>query len=143
MFILAFFAGISVSTAHVLPNALFPDVLEWDELLTGHRRDGMYYGILNLTRKITSAISIFLALQVLALFNYQTPPVGATVFQQSPETLAAIRALTGPGGAAFLFGAIIMTFFYPVTREQHARMRRLLARRRARQRHPQQSESQP
>lgn len=143
MFILAFFAGISVSTAHVLPNALFPDVLEWDELLTGRRRDGMYYGILNLTRKVTSAVSIFLALQVLALFNYQTPPIGATFFQQSPETLAAIRALTGPGGAVFLFGAIIMTFFYPVTREQHARMRRLLARRRARQRHPQQSESQP
>lgn len=143
MFILTFFAGISVSTAHVLPNALFPDVLEWDELLTGHRRDGMYYGILNLTRKFTGAIAIFLALQVLALFNYQTPPAGAAVFEQSPETLAAIRILTGPGGAVFLLGAIAMTFFYPVTREQHARMRRLLARRRARQQQIQQSKSQP
>ncbi len=130
--ILALFAGISVSTAHVLPNALFPDTLEWDELRTGQRREGMYYGILNLTRKITGAIAIFLALQTLALFNYQTPPTDIATFQQSPQTLAAIRTLTGPAGAALLMGAITVAFFYPVSRERHARMRRLLARRRAR-----------
>jgi GPH family glycoside/pentoside/hexuronide:cation symporter len=131
IFILSFLAGISVSTAHVLPNALFPDVLEWDELLTGQRRDGMYYGILNLTRKLTGALAIFLALQVLGLFNYQQPPAGSTVFQQGQETLLAIRILTGPAGAIFLIGAIATAFFYPVTRERHARMRRLLVRRRA------------
>jgi GPH family glycoside/pentoside/hexuronide:cation symporter len=129
---LAFFAGISVATAHVLPNALFPDVLEWDELRTGQRRDGMYYGLLNLIRKLTSAFAIFLALQVLGLFGYQAPPEGAAVFQQSPQTLSAIRILTGPGGSVFLTGAIIMAFFYPVSRERHVRMRRLLARRRSR-----------
>lgn len=131
IFILAFLAGISVSTAHVLPNALFPDVLEWDELLTGQRRDGVYYGILNLTRKLTGALAIFLALQILGLFNYQQPPAGASIFQQSEETLLAIRMLTGPAGALFLLGAIGTAFFYPVTRERHARMRRLLVRRRA------------
>lgn len=131
--ILTFFAGISVSTAHVLPNALFPDVLEWDELRTGQRRDGMYYGLLNLMRKLTSAVAIFLALQALGLFKYQAPPEGATVFQQSPQTLLAIRMLTGPGGSLFLLGAIAMAFFYPVSRERHARIRHLLARRRTRQ----------
>ncbi len=128
--ILAALAGISVSTAHVMPNALFPDVLEWDELRTGERREGLYYGILNLTRKMTSAIAIFLALQILGIFNYQTPPPTATTFQQSPETLTAIRLLTGPAGAALLLGAITVAFFYPVTRERHARIRRLLAKRR-------------
>lgn len=131
--LLSFFAGISVSTAHVLPNALFPDVLEWDELRTGQRRDGMYYGLLNLMRKLTSAVAIFLALQVLGLFGYQAPPENATVFQQAPHTLLAIRILTGPGGALLLLGAIATAFFYPVSRERHTRIRRLLARRRMRQ----------
>ncbi len=131
--ILAVFAGISVSTAHVLPYSLFPDVLEWDELRTGKRRDGMYYGVLNFVRKLTSAFAVFLALQVLGLFNYQTPPADAAVFQQSPQTLLAIRILTGPGGAIFLLSAILVAFTYPVSRERHARMRRLLARRRSRQ----------
>jgi GPH family glycoside/pentoside/hexuronide:cation symporter len=30
--VLAVLAGVSVSSAHVLPDAIFPDVLEWDEL---------------------------------------------------------------------------------------------------------------
>ncbi len=132
IFTMAFFAGISVSTAHVLPNALFPDVLEWDELRTNQRRDGMYYGILNLIRKLTSAAAIFLALQVLGLFNYQSPPEGVSLFQQAPETLLAIRILTGPGGSLLLLGAIVAAFFYPVSRERHTRIRRLLARRRSR-----------
>ena len=45
--VLAVLAGISVSTAHVLPDALFPDVIEWDELRTGRRQEGIYYGIKN------------------------------------------------------------------------------------------------
>lgn len=131
--ILAIFAGISVSTAHVLPNALFPDILEWDEILTGQRRDGLYYGILNLTRKLASAFTIFAALQVLGLFGYQTPPASASSFTQSPQTLLAIRYLTGPIGGFLLIGAIVTAFFYPVSRETHARMRYLLAKRRDRQ----------
>jgi len=130
---MAFLAGLSVSTAHVLPDALFPDVLEWDELRTGQRRDGLYYGLKTFIRKITGAIAIFLALQVLNAFNYQTPPAGATTFQQAPQTLTAIRFLTGPAGSILLIGAIIAAFFYPVGREQHTRIRRLLARRRARE----------
>jgi GPH family glycoside/pentoside/hexuronide:cation symporter len=123
-------AGISVSTAHILPNALFPDVLEWDELITGQRRDGMYYGILNLIRKLASALTIFIALQALALFNYQAPPTDYAPHMQAPETISAIRILTGPGGALLLLGAITATFFYPVTRERHERTLTLLTKRR-------------
>ncbi|GAB4468570.1 MAG: MFS transporter [Anaerolineae bacterium] len=134
--LMAFLAGISVSTAHVLPDALFPDILEWDELRTGKRHEGMYYGVKSFIRKITGAIAIFIALQTLGLFGYQTPPAGSEVFQQSPETLTAIRLLTGPGGAVFLLGAIALAFFYPISRERHTRMRRLLMRRRAHKNHP-------
>ncbi len=41
---LAVLAGISVSNAHVIPEAMFPDVIEWDELRNNTRREGMYYG---------------------------------------------------------------------------------------------------
>ncbi len=40
--LLAVLAGLSVSTAHVLPDAIFPDVIEWDELRTGQRHEGIY-----------------------------------------------------------------------------------------------------
>jgi GPH family glycoside/pentoside/hexuronide:cation symporter len=127
--ILSVLAGISVSTAHVLPDALFPDVIEWDELRTRRRQEGIYYGVKNFVRKMTGALAIFIALQVLGWFGYQAPPEGATFFQQSPQALLAIRVLIGPFGALLLFSAVTMAWFYPLTRERHARIRKLLARR--------------
>jgi len=103
--LMAVLAGLSVSTAHVMPEAIFPDVIEWDELRTGRRQD-------------------------LGWFGYQTPPKEAVVFQQPPSALQAIRVLTGPMGAVLLLSAVLMAWFYPITRERHARIRRLLARRR-------------
>jgi GPH family glycoside/pentoside/hexuronide:cation symporter len=123
---MAFLAGLSVSAAHVLPDAMFPDVIEWGELRTGRRQEGIYYGVKNFVRKLTGAFAIFLALQVLGWFGYQTPPEGATVFVQSPVTLTAIRFLIGPVGAVLLFSAVITTWFYPLTRARHARIRSLL-----------------
>ncbi len=127
--VLAVLAGISVSTAHVLPEAIFPDVIEWDELRTRRRQEGIYYGVLNFIRKLAGALAIFIALQVLGWFGYQSPPDGATFFQQPDQALAAIRFLIGPLGAILLFSAILVSWFYPLTRERHARIRKLIERR--------------
>jgi GPH family glycoside/pentoside/hexuronide:cation symporter len=134
--VLAVLAGISVSTAHVLPDAIFPDVIEWDELRTGRRHEGIYYGVKNFVRKLTGALAIFLALQVLGWFGYVSPDTGATVFQQSDSALAAMRFLTGPMGAVLLVSAIAVAWYYPLTRERHARIRALLERRRQRAARP-------
>ncbi len=128
--VLAVLAGMSVSSAHVLPDAIFPDVLEWDELRTRRRREGIYYGMKNFVRKMAGALAIFFALQALGWFGYLSPPRGAALFQQSGSALTAIRIMTGPVGALLLCSAIVVAWFYPLTRERHARIRRLLARRR-------------
>ncbi|MFO7944973.1 MAG: MFS transporter [Anaerolineales bacterium] len=129
---LTILAGISISTAHVLPEAIFPDVIEWEELRTRKRHEGVYYGTKNFLRKLTGAIAIFTALQILGWFGYQTPPPGVTTFQQSPATLQAIRFLTGPLGSLLLFSAMIVAWFYPLTREKHHRIRKLLLKRKER-----------
>jgi GPH family glycoside/pentoside/hexuronide:cation symporter len=130
--VMSVLAGLSVSSAHVLPDAIFPDVIEWDELRTRRRQEGIYYGVKNFVRKLTGAFAIFIALQVLGWFGYQAPPEGATTFMQAPATLNAIRVLIGPLGALLLFSAVLMAWFYPLTRERHARIRRLLAQRKKR-----------
>jgi GPH family glycoside/pentoside/hexuronide:cation symporter len=68
--VLAVLAGMSVSSAHVLPDAIFHDVLEWDELRTRRRREGIYYGMKNFVRKMAGALAIFSALQALGWFGY-------------------------------------------------------------------------
>lgn len=127
---LAVLAGIGISAAHVLPDAIFPDVVEWDELHTGQQHTGIYYGLKNFGRKLTGALANFLALQALGWAGYLSPGAGATSFQQSESALVAIRLLIGPGGALLLLAAIIVVWRYPLTRERHARVVSLLARRR-------------
>lgn len=127
---LAVAAGIGISTAHVLPDAIFPDVVEWDELRTRRRREGSYYGAKNFVRKLTGALAIFIALQALGWFGYQAPPDGALQFSQPASALGAIRVLTGPVGALLLVAAIVVARYYPLTKARHARIRALLARRR-------------
>jgi GPH family glycoside/pentoside/hexuronide:cation symporter len=126
---LAALAGIGLSMAQVLPDAIFPDVVEWDELHTRRRREGAYYGAKNFARKLTGALAIFIALQALGWFGYQSPTEGALQFQQPASALAALRVLTGPVGALLLVAAIVVAWFYPITRERHVRIRRLLAQR--------------
>ncbi len=127
---MSFLAGLSVSAAHILPDAMFPDVIEWDELRTGRRQEGIYYGVKNFVRKLTGALAIFIALQVLGWFGYRTPPEAATTFTQASATLTAIRVLIGPFGALLLFSAVATAWFYPLTKRRHDRIRRLLERRR-------------
>ena len=128
----SFLAGLSVSTAHVMPEALFPDVIDWDELRNDTRREGMYYGAVNFIRKLASAIAIFIALQILGWFGYKAPPNTATIYTQSATTLTVIRLLTGPTIAILLVSAIAMAWSYPLTRERQNRIQKMLQRRKER-----------
>ena len=74
-----------------MPEAIFPDVIDWDEFVNHNRREGIYYGAINFMRKMSSAIAIFLVLQILGWFGYQTPPDNAIQFMQPETAIAAIR----------------------------------------------------
>jgi glycoside/pentoside/hexuronide:cation symporter, GPH family len=132
---LAALAGIGVSAAYTLPDSLFADVIEWDELRTGRRQEGVFYGIRTLIRKLTGALVIFLTLQALGWAGYVTPPEGVVEFMQSASALRMIRLLVSPFGAAMLSGTVILAWLFPLSREQHHRIHKLLERRKARALH--------
>jgi len=92
----------------------------------------MYYGAVNFIRKLSSAIAIFIALQILGWFGYKAPPESATIYTQSSTTLTVIRLLTGPTIAVLLISAIAMAWSYPLSRERQNRIRNMLQRRQAR-----------
>jgi GPH family glycoside/pentoside/hexuronide:cation symporter len=120
---LAGMAGISVATAHVIPDAMLPDVVDYDQLRTGKRNEGVYYGAKNLLRKLTGALAIFLALQILGWSGYHQPAAGATSVIQAKSAMWAIRLLTGPAGAILLIGALLVCWHYPLTRACHEAIR--------------------
>lgn len=130
MLTLAALAGIGVSAAYILPDSILPDVIEWDELRTGRRQEGIYYGIRTLIRKLTGAGVIFITLQILGWSGYQAPPEGVLQFQQPESALFMIRVMDSFIGAAILMGTIILAWSYPLTREKYQKIQKLLAVRR-------------
>lgn len=129
---IAALAGIGVSAAYVLPDSMFADVIEWDELRTRRRQEGIFYGIRTLIRKLTGALVIFITLQLLGWSGYQNPPEGATQFMQPESAVAMIRLLVSPIGATIVSGTIVFAWLFPLTREKHIRIQRLLEARRGR-----------
>ena len=130
LLLIAALAGGGVSAAYTLPDSLFADVIEWDELRTGRRQEGIFYGIRTLIRKLTGALVIFLTLQALGWSGYISPPAGAIHFTQSASALHMIRLLVSPFGAVMLSGTIILAWLFPLSREQYIRIQKLLAQKR-------------
>ncbi len=123
--------GVGVAAAHVIPEAMVPDVIDADELATGRRNEGIYYGAKNLFRKAAGALAVFGALQTLGWAGYVAPPPGAVQVSQPDSVMLAIRLLSGPAGAALLVGAAVAAWSYTLTRERHAAIRAELEVRRA------------
>jgi GPH family glycoside/pentoside/hexuronide:cation symporter len=110
-------AGIGVGAAHVIPWSIIPDAIEWDELQTGERHEGMFYSLITLMQKVASSIAIPLVLLLLDATGYVP-----NASQQPVSALWGIRVVIGPIPAALLCGGILFAFLYPLGRERHAQI---------------------
>lgn len=106
--------AIGMSSHWVMPWAMLPDVIEYDQLETGERREGMYFGVYGLVDKIARTLGIIILGWVLEILNY-VPNV-----PQSEESLLGIRLLFGPIPAVLILFAIPILIYYPINREKHA-----------------------
>jgi GPH family glycoside/pentoside/hexuronide:cation symporter len=130
--VLGALAGVGVATAYLVPWAMLPDVIELDELKTGRRREGAYYGFFVLLQKMGLAIGLGLVSLTLGLTGYVTPPPGATTPIVQPDSaLQAIRFMIGPLPAVVLIAGIFLVWKFPITKENHEATLRELEERRA------------
>ncbi len=124
-YVLAVCTGLGVAAAHVIPWALLPDVIEVDELATGERREGAYYGFIVFLQKGGTALIMAVVQWILHLTGYVPDAV------QNPQALWAIRLLFGALPAALLGVSIVLAARFPLNRARHAAMVTELAARRA------------
>ncbi len=106
-------AGIGVSAAHVLPWAMIPDAIEYGELNTGERHEGVFYSLVTLMAKVASSVAIPLTAFVLELTDY-VPNSSA----QPQSALNGIRLLMGPIPAVLLIIGIVFALRYPLERKE-------------------------
>jgi GPH family glycoside/pentoside/hexuronide:cation symporter len=108
----------------MLPGALGPDCLEWEELNHGQRHEGGFYGIWMFVQKTGGGIALF-------SMGFALDAIGFVPdMEQSEGTRLGLRLLYGGFPLAVgLLGAVVFTR-YPLTREVYADVRRQLEERR-------------
>ena len=126
LYTLCVVASIGVATAYVVPWSMLPDVIELDELKTGQRREGIFYSFMTLLQKVGRGVGVFLVLRALGASGF----VAESATQ--PETARqAIRLMMGLMPMVLLILGLVLTYFYPITKEKHAEILLRLRERRA------------
>jgi GPH family glycoside/pentoside/hexuronide:cation symporter len=119
----AIMAGVGVSVAYLIPWSMIPDVVDSDELNTGERREGIFYSFMVLLQKFGLALALFLVGQALEFSGFAQQIPGEPIPIQPESALLAIRIAIAPLPTVFLVLGLILTYFYPITKEVHANIR--------------------
>jgi glycoside/pentoside/hexuronide:cation symporter, GPH family len=131
LYVLGILAGIGVSIAYLVPWSLLPDVIEMDEMETGQRREGVFYGFFVFLQKLGLSLGLALSSLALEAAHYINPVEGQPLPEQPASVLTALRIFVSLVPAVILVLSFIPVYLYPITREKHAKMLAQLAARKA------------
>ena len=110
---------------YMLDQTIGADIMDYDELNTGKRREGAFSACGSWMNKAGNALGYFLAGQVLALTGFAADKV-----VQSPETIFWIRAMLAGIPILGVCLAALFWWRYPLTEQKVAEIRQLLETRR-------------
>lgn len=114
--LLVFLSGIGLGATIALPSAMQADVIDYDELLTGERREGRYIGFWSIAKKLAAALGVGISLSVLAAVGY-VPNV-----EQTEAVKMTLRVLYALVPSLFNLIALIIVLFYPISSSMHERI---------------------
>ncbi len=128
-YLLAALSGAGIATAYVIPWSMVPDIVEYDQVRTGQRREGSYYAFASFFQKLATGLAIWAMGMALAWAGYLTPAAGGPPPVQPEQAIEAIRMFAGPIPVILLLLAVVCAWFYPITREKHRALLEQLAER--------------
>lgn len=109
-------AGLGLSGQQSITYNILGLVIDDDEIRTGTRREGSYYGANALLTKPAQSLALFLTAFILEQSGFITRAMNnGEIFLNQPESaLFGIRSIVGLiPGIAMILGAVIM-FFFPI-----------------------------
>ncbi len=116
-------SGIGFGAGMALPSSMQADVIDYDELLSGRRREGAFIGLWSIIKKFSSALGLGLSLPLLALAGYAPG-------QEQPENvILLLRFLYAGLPSLCVITALLVFSRYPLNAQEHGRIQEELARR--------------
>ena len=119
--VLVILSGIGFGATLAIPSAIQADVIDYDELLTGERREGQYIGLWSVSKKLAAALGVGIGLAALGMVGY-TPNV-----EQSEQVQFTLRALYALVPSICNIVAFVIALAYPIDSQIHKKIRAAIA----------------
>lgn len=119
-------AGFGLGGRQTLANVLFAQVADEDELRSGVRREGAFFGVSAMITKPAQSIAIWVTPFILERTNFvsRASNLGEIYLNQPAEAVMGIKIFTGViPGIACLLGALIL-IWYPLRGEKWQEVQR-------------------
>jgi GPH family glycoside/pentoside/hexuronide:cation symporter len=115
MYFIVFFAGMGVSVAYLIPWSMLPDVIEYDELETGTRHEGVFYGFFVFLQKLGISLGLAVSNFLLEAAGYVNPETVGEAVTQPDSVLTVLRLFVSFLPVALLLLSLPLAYFYPIT----------------------------
>jgi GPH family glycoside/pentoside/hexuronide:cation symporter len=109
-------SGIGFGATLALPSSLQADVIDYDEMVSGKRREGQYVGMWSVAKKLSAAVGVGTGLTVLGVVGY------VPNLEQSENVKWVIRSFYALIPSICNLVAIVIALFYPLSGEIHRRI---------------------
>jgi len=116
--ILIFLSGTGFGATLAIPSSMQADVIDYDELMSGSRREGQYVGIWSLAKKLAAAFGVGVGLLILNTSNYE-PNI-----EQNESVVFTLRVLYALVPCLCNTAGFLIALFYPLDGEQYRNIRR-------------------
>ena len=113
-------AGSGAAAAYIVPWAMLPDVIDYQELRSGQRSEGMYYGFMTWMQKLGVAVALFAIGVSLDWAGFVSTTAGSANPVQPLSAIQTIRWIMGAVPAVLLISSLFLAYRYPITRQTHA-----------------------
>ncbi|MCP4757540.1 MAG: MFS transporter [Proteobacteria bacterium] len=118
MFIMEFMRGFGTGSIAILFPAMLADVVDYDELRTGKRREAQFGSFLNLVPKFVAIVGATVPLAILGATGYDPSMTGL-----SSQSVLAIRFLYALFPVLFHILGVFVILRYPINRKVHQAIR--------------------
>tara|TARA_R110002072_G_scaffold13418_13_gene56327 strand:- start:246 stop:1676 length:1431 start_codon:yes stop_codon:yes gene_type:complete len=120
IWLLSFLLGVTGGISAVVAPSIQADIIDYDEYLTGERKEGSYLAVWNLIRKGAASITALVTGFTLQLSGFEPNVV------QSEETQFALRALFSLLPATCYFIGATLFIKFALNEAEHARVRKVI-----------------
>lgn len=118
--ILVFLSGVGFGATLAIPSAIQADVIDYDEWLTGERREGQYIGLWSISKKLAAAVGVGAGLSILGAAGYMPNA------EQSEQVKLVLRTLYALVPSVCNLVAILIALAYPISSKVHENIRKAI-----------------